>query len=100
MSITETRVGISPELFDIFGCFTDIRKPQDGLVSVVLVLRDEIDKDPHHWERVDRRFHTAIVGSLEDARVAIEWYASNYPLALNSVRPGVPTARLQAYLKE
>ena len=97
MSITETRIGLSPDLYDIFECFTPIRTHKRGIVSIVLVTREELRRDPLYWTRIDNKYHTVELASLDDACEAVEFYARKFPSVVNTVAPGVPTARLNLY---
>jgi hypothetical protein len=97
MSITETNVGISCKLHDIFGCFTRVSKEHKGSLRCLLVLREELESEPLYWEMMSNRYHLLQVTNLDKATEALEWYCMNYSFAVNSVEPGVPTKMLAAH---
>lgn len=97
MSITETNVGISSKLHEVYECFTRVSKGHKGPLRVILVLTEELESDPVFWTMMADRYHLLQVNSMERASEALEWYCMNYSFAANSVLPGVPTVKLEQY---
>jgi hypothetical protein len=83
MSITETKIGMSPLLYDKFRCFTPVKASRDDIYRASLVLRSEYLKDRVYWETGAGYLRPVIVADMEEAARTVDFYAKRYPFAVD-----------------
>jgi hypothetical protein len=89
---------MSPKLYEVFDCFTDVRTKHAGIFEVVLVLESELMSDPVFWRHMNNKYHVAKLTSLDRALEAVEYY-SKCEDVVNRPPVGMAAERLK-FLKQ